>query len=164
MTNERTRRPRRILRSLSVVLAVAGLLTLALGSAMAHGKSAAAPGAVIRTLHRSGPAFVPNFISKAAPEEDSVDETVDEGDDTQGVDEGDQGENEDDQGSVDEGDQGENEDAQGDENDQGDQADQNDDNDQAENDDGDHAGDSGDDSSDESDGDESDGGDGGGDD
>jgi hypothetical protein len=159
MTNERTRRPRRILRSLSVVLAVAGLLTLALGSAMAHGKSAAAPGAVIRTLHRSGPAFVPNFISKAAPEEDSVDETVDEGNDTQGVDEGDQGENEDTQG-VDEGDQGENDDAQGDENDQGDQADQNDNNDQAdENDDGDHAGDSGDDSSDESDGGESDGGD-----
>jgi hypothetical protein len=123
--NNRTN-SRRILRSLVVLVAVGGLLTLALGSALAKTSNADAR----RDTVHSGPALVLNFPAKVAPAEDSLDKSVDETD-TEGVDENDQGDDaqgdENDQGDqVDEGDQGENEDAQGDDqNDQGDQADNN---------------------------------------
>ncbi len=109
--NKRTH-SRRILRSLAVLVAVAGLLTLALGSALAKSSNAAAH----RVVLHGGLALVSDFPSKAAPEVDSVDTSVDETDPADTVDETDPADtvDENDQGDqVDEGDQGENEDAQG---------------------------------------------------
>jgi hypothetical protein len=129
MRDERTLR-RRKLRSLSVLLAIAGLLTLSLSSAMAHSAKIGGGGS-------SGPAFAPDFTLRAeaadAADVEGVDEDATEDGDTEGVDEDDQGEDEDAQGD-DGDDQGQ--DANEDDGDQGEADDADDDQDQADEDDG----------------------------
>lgn len=121
---ERTRLMRRTRRMLAVLIAVGGLLTLSLGSALAHTTTSNA-GRHLGWAAHDWSSKLALLEANEAADEDNADEA--EGQDAEGPDEDAQG---DDQGEdADEDDQGENEDA--------DENDSDDDEDEADEDDGD---------------------------